>query len=104
MWFLRGPHGAVRCWRSLVKQVFAKLKPLLRKADPRTTETAWREIGALLGNFSPQQCANYLVNCGYASAEKDRALGGRRQRPVDAFSAFDPKSFSGTGFLAFWST
>ena len=51
-----------------IEQVFAKLKTLLRKADPRTIETTWREIGVLLGNFSPQECANYLVNSGYASA------------------------------------
>ena len=51
-----------------IEQVFAKLKALLRKADPRTIETTWREIGALLGNFTPQECANYLVNSGYASA------------------------------------
>jgi transposase len=51
-----------------IEQLFAKLKTLPRKADPRTTETTWREIGALLGNFSPQECANYLVNSGYASA------------------------------------
>ena len=51
-----------------IEQVFAKLKTLLRKADPRTIETTWREIGALLGNFTPTECANYLVNSGYASA------------------------------------
>jgi len=27
-------------------KVFAKLKTLLRKADPRTIETTWRQIGA----------------------------------------------------------
>jgi len=32
-----------------IEQVFSKLKTLLRKADPRTIETTWREIGALLG-------------------------------------------------------
>jgi transposase len=51
-----------------IEQVFAKLKTLLRKADPRTIETTWCEIGALLGSFTPQECANYLVNSGYASA------------------------------------
>jgi len=51
-----------------IEQVFAKLKTLLRKADPRTIETTWREIGALLGSFTPTECANYLVNSGYASA------------------------------------
>ena len=51
-----------------IEQVFAKLKTLLRKADPRTIEATWREIGALLGSFTSQECANYLVNAGYASA------------------------------------
>jgi transposase len=51
-----------------IEQVFSKLKTLLRKADPRTIETTWKQIGALLDSFTPQECANYLVNSGYASA------------------------------------
>ena len=51
-----------------IEQVFAKLKTLLRKTDPRTTEATWRGIGALLDHFTPEECANYLVNAGYASA------------------------------------
>jgi transposase len=35
-----------------IEEVFSKLKTLLRKADPRTVGTTWREIGALLGNFT----------------------------------------------------
>ena len=31
-----------------IEQVFAKLKTLLRKAEPRTVEQTWRRIGALL--------------------------------------------------------
>jgi len=31
-----------------IEQVFAKLKTLLRKTDPRTTEATWRGIGNLL--------------------------------------------------------
>ena len=50
-----------------IEQVFAKLKTLLRKRDPRTTEATWRGIGALLDHFSPTECANYLANAGYAS-------------------------------------
>lgn len=49
------------------EQVFAKLKHLLRKAAERTQETTWRRIGTLLNDFSPQECANYFVNSGYAS-------------------------------------
>jgi len=51
-----------------IEQVFAKLKTLLRKTDPRTIEATWRGIGDLLGCFTPQECANYLANAGYASA------------------------------------
>lgn len=50
-----------------IEQVFAKLKTLLRKAARRTAEAAWREIAALLSEFSPQECASYLTNSGYAS-------------------------------------
>jgi transposase len=51
-----------------IEQVFAKLKTLLRKAATRTVEATWRRIGDLLAAFTPQECANYLVNAGYASA------------------------------------
>jgi transposase len=50
-----------------IEQVFAKLKTLLRKAAERTVEATWKRIGTLLGAFSPQECANYLRNAGYAS-------------------------------------
>jgi transposase len=50
-----------------MEQVLAKLKTLLRKTDPRTVEATWRNIGDLLDRFTPQECANYLVNAGYAS-------------------------------------
>ena len=50
-----------------IEQVFAKLKTLLRKAAERTAETTWRRIGALLEAFTPQECANYFANSGYAS-------------------------------------
>ena len=50
-----------------IEQVFAKLKALLRKAATRTTEAVCRQIAALLDAFSPQECANYFRNAGYAS-------------------------------------
>lgn len=50
-----------------IEQVFAKLKTLLRKAARRTVEATWRQIGALLPEFSPKECANYFRNSGYAS-------------------------------------
>ena len=50
-----------------IEQVFAKLKTLLRKANERSVEATWTRIGALLDAFSPDECANYLRNSGYAS-------------------------------------
>ncbi len=48
-----------------IEQVFAKLKALLRKAEKRTVDAVSDRIGALLGSFSPQECANYCRNSGY---------------------------------------
>jgi transposase len=45
-----------------IEQAFAKLKTLLRKAAARTLEDTWKSIGNLLGEFSPDECANYLTN------------------------------------------
>ena len=50
-----------------IEQVFAKLKTMLRKAAERTIEATWKRIGQLLDHFHPAECANYLVNAGYAS-------------------------------------
>jgi transposase len=50
-----------------IEQVFAKLKALLRKADPRTVEDLWQRIGELLERFTPGECAAYFRNAGYAS-------------------------------------
>jgi len=41
---------------------------LLRKTDRRTGEATWCGIGTLLDRFKPAECANDLVNAGYASA------------------------------------
>ena len=58
-----------------IEQMFSKallsvvegLKHLLRKASEPTAEATWRKIGTLLDSFPPQECANYLINSGYAS-------------------------------------
>ena len=50
-----------------IEQVFAKLKHLLRKAQPRDVEATWRKVGQLLDLFSQAECANSLVNSGYGS-------------------------------------
>ncbi len=50
-----------------IEQVFAKLKHLMRAAEPRDVEATWRKVGQLLDLFSAQECANYLKNSGYVS-------------------------------------
>jgi transposase len=49
-----------------IEQLFAKLKHLLRKAAARTFDTVCDAIGKLLDNFTPNECANYFTNSGYA--------------------------------------
>ena len=50
-----------------IEQVFAKLKTLLRKADPRTTEAPGDRSAHSSTRFTAEECANYLANAGYAS-------------------------------------
>ena len=50
-----------------IEQVFAKLKTLLRKAEARTIDAVRDRIGTILHHFTPDECANYFRNCGYAS-------------------------------------
>lgn len=49
-----------------IEQAFAKLKAHLRKAQERSIDTLWPRIGKLLDLFKPAECANFLVNAGYA--------------------------------------
>jgi transposase len=51
-----------------IEQVFAKLKTLLRKLEPRSVDVTWRAIGQLLDAFNAEEGANYFANAGYASA------------------------------------
>lgn len=48
-----------------IEQAFAKLKALLRKAAARTKDALWAALGGLLSSYSPNECRNYLANCGY---------------------------------------
>lgn len=50
-----------------IEQVFAKLKTLIRKQRARTCVAISDAIATALGCFSQDECANYLVNSGYAS-------------------------------------
>ena len=40
-----------------IEQAFSKLKTLLRKADARSIEATWKQIGVLLDRFTPEECA-----------------------------------------------
>jgi transposase len=51
-----------------IEQVFAKLKALLRKARARTLDAMADNIRESLKCFQPNECRNYLLNAGYASA------------------------------------
>ena len=51
-----------------IEQFFAKLKALLRRAATRTKDALWTAIGDLLEVFTPDECRNYLANCGYEPA------------------------------------
>ena len=48
-----------------IEKAFAKLKALLRKAAERTVEGLWDAIGRFVDLFTPQECANYFLSCGY---------------------------------------
>jgi len=48
-----------------IKQVFAKLKALLRKAAARSVRALWAAAGELLQRFDPSECANYFASAGY---------------------------------------
>jgi len=50
-----------------IEQTFAKIKHWMRMAQKRTIEEAWKHVGHIVGSVSPQECANYLKNSGYAS-------------------------------------
>ena len=51
-----------------IEQVFSKLKHFMRKAQERSAEAVSLAIAKILPTFSKQECANYFVNAGYASA------------------------------------
>lgn len=51
-----------------IEQVFAKLKQLLRSAEPRDRETLWQTIGSSLGKFTAEECRNYLADAGYGQS------------------------------------
>ena len=47
-----------------IEQVFAKLKHLIRAAQPRDVEATWRKVGELLDLFSEQElCFRIKTSC-----------------------------------------
>jgi transposase len=48
-----------------IENAFSKLKALLRKAAVRTVDDLWRAIGEAIDAFTPNECQNYFVACGY---------------------------------------
>jgi transposase len=48
-----------------IEQFFSKLKAILRKTAASSIERLWTVIGSCLKDFSPNECAAYLVNAGY---------------------------------------
>ncbi len=48
-----------------IEQVFAKLKHIIRTAEPRSRQALWDKLGNTVDQFAPQECANYLANSGY---------------------------------------
>ena len=51
-----------------IEQAFAKLKHWMRNMAARSRDALWRTVGTVLNRFSPEECANFLKNAGYASA------------------------------------
>ena len=51
-----------------IEQLFAKLKGFVRNAAPRTLDAVSDAIAQALTTVPPDECANYLVSAGYASA------------------------------------
>ena len=49
-----------------IEQVFAKLKTLARKAEPRTFNAVSDALKNALDQVAPCECANYLRHAGYA--------------------------------------
>lgn len=52
-----------------IEQTFARIKHWMRMAQRRSIEETWRHVGHLVGDITPQECANYLQNAGYAAVK-----------------------------------
>ena len=48
-----------------IENAFSKLKALLRAKAERTIDALWNAVGEIIGLFTPDECANYFIACGY---------------------------------------
>ena len=48
-----------------IENAFSKLKALLRQAAARTIPYLWAAIADTPPRFTPAECANYFIACGY---------------------------------------
>lgn len=48
-----------------IEKAFSKLKAMLRKAAEQSDDALRGRIGALLEEFTPQECANFFAAAGY---------------------------------------
>lgn len=55
-----------------IEKAFSKLKAKLRAAQKRTIPELEQYLGEALDCFSPEECENYFVSCGYPSAKATR--------------------------------
>jgi transposase len=55
-----------------IEKAFSKLKSKLRAAQKRTIPELEQYLGEVLDCFSPEECENYFVSCGYPTAQSTR--------------------------------
>ncbi len=55
-----------------IEKAFSKLKAKLRAAQKRTIPALEKFLGEVLDCFSPEECENYFVSCGYPPAISKR--------------------------------
>jgi transposase len=55
-----------------IEKAFSKLKAKLRGAGKRTIPALEKYLGEVLDCFSPEECENYFVSCGYPPATSKR--------------------------------
>jgi transposase len=48
-----------------IERAFSKFKRLLRRAAARTVEGVYEAMRAALKEFTPAECRNYILSCGY---------------------------------------